>query len=87
MFVEGFSSLSGILHGWKGDGPEAVQNPCENYAQNDAAIEVNSGIDCFGDLAAVEVNVNGAAPLTYELFNAADTTLIAPKLETINLLI
>ncbi len=62
-----------------GDGPQAVQNPCENYAQNDAAIEVNSNIDCFGDLAAVEVNVNGAAPLTYELFNAADSTLIASQ--------
>ena len=62
-----------------GDGPVEVQNPCANYAANDANIEVNSSIDCFGDLAAVEVNVNGASPMTYELLNAADSSVIATQ--------
>ena len=64
-----------------GNGPELVQNPCETYAQNNANIAVNSDIDCFGDVASVDVNVNGASPITYELFDATDSTLIATQVD------
>lgn len=60
-------------------GPITIQNPCENFANSDATVMVTSDINCFGDLATTEVNVNGAAPITYELFNAADTTLISTQ--------
>ena len=62
-----------------GNGPESVQNPCENYAQSNANIIIDSDINCFGDLAAVEVNVNGATPITYQLLNAADSSVITTQ--------
>ena len=62
-----------------GNGPEVVQNPCEPYLDTDAEIAVTNSIDCFGDLAAIDVNVNGAAPITYELYNATDTSLVATQ--------
>lgn len=64
-----------------GNGPEVVQNPCEPYAQNNAEIAVTNPIDCFGDLGAVDVNVNGASPILYELFDATDSTFITSQVD------
>ena len=64
-----------------GGGPVEVNSPCDTYATTDAEIAVTSTIDCFGDLAAVDVNVNGALPMTYELFNAADSSLVATQID------
>ena len=82
VFVEGVQSpyQEWCMDG-DGNGPELVQNPCETYAQNNANIAVNSDIDCFGDVASVDVNVNGASPITYELFDASDSTLIATQVD------
>jgi hypothetical protein len=33
----------------------------------------------FGELAVVDVAVNGAQPITYELYNAIDQTLVASQ--------
>lgn len=62
-----------------GSGPVSVPNPCEAYTLSNAEIAVTNPIDCFGDLAAVDVNVNGVSPIIYELYDAADTTLIASQ--------
>lgn len=58
-----------------------VEPPCDAWSDEDAAIDVLYGIDCFGDLAAVEVQpLGGTNPgITYELYNAADSTLIATQ--------
>ena len=64
-----------------GSGPELVPNPCETYAQTNASIDVNGDIDCFGDLASVDVNVNGTSPITYELYDASDSTLITTQVD------
>lgn len=64
-----------------GDGPESVPNPCETYIQSNASIAVTNSIDCFGDLAEIDVNVNGASPMLYELFDASDSTLIASQVD------
>lgn len=58
-----------------------VDPPCEDWAATDASVEVLYEIDCFGDLAAVEIQPAGgtASDITYQLFNAADTTLIATQ--------
>ncbi|MBO74493.1 MAG: hypothetical protein CMD33_04380 [Flavobacteriales bacterium] len=82
VFVEG---VQAPFQEWcmdgDGTGPESVLNPCANYAQNDANVVVDNSIDCFGDLAAVEVNVNGAAPMTYQLLNAADSSVISTQVD------
>ena len=59
----------------------SVEPPCEVWSEEDAAISVISDIDCFGDLATVEIQPQGGANpgITYELFSAADTTLIATQ--------
>ena len=62
-----------------GDDPLEVSNPCANYLTSDAQIDVMQGIDCFGELAVVDVAVNGAQPITYELYNAIDQTLVASQ--------
>ena len=62
-----------------GDGPITIQNPCEQFANSDATVTVTSDINCFGDLASTEVNINGEEPITYELFSAADSTLLATQ--------
>ena len=64
-----------------GFGAESVPNPCANYAQTNASIAVNSDIDCFGDLASVDVNANGTLPITYELYDASDSSLIATQVD------
>lgn len=80
VFVDGVQSpyQEWCMEG-DGNGPEVVENPCADYEANDASITVNGSIDCFGDLAAVEVNTDGAAPMTYQLLNAADSTVIATQ--------
>jgi uncharacterized protein (TIGR02145 family) len=82
VFIEGDQ---GNIELWcmegDGNGPETVQNPCENYVETNANITVNSSIDCFGDLASVDVNVAGASPITYELFDALDLTLVTTQLD------
>ncbi|MGB2384566.1 MAG: gliding motility-associated C-terminal domain-containing protein [Flavobacteriales bacterium] len=64
-----------------GDGPSFVPNPCEIYAQTNAAIDITSSIDCFGDLASVDVNAYGVSPITYELFDASDSTLVTTQID------
>lgn len=64
-----------------GDGPELVENPCDTYAQTNAAIDITSSIDCLGDLASVDVNAYGVSPITYELFDASDSTLVTTQID------
>ena len=64
-----------------GNGPELVENPCETYAETNAAIDITSSIDCFGDLASVDVNAYGVSPITYELFDASDSTLVTTQVD------
>lgn len=82
VFVEGVQApFQTFCMEGEGNGPEQVQNPCETYVQTNASIDVSSGIDCFGDLASVDVNVNGTSPITYELFDATDSTLITTQVD------
>ena len=64
-----------------GSGPALAENPCEIYAQTNAAIDITSSIDCFGDLASVDVNSYGVLPITYELFDASDSTLVTTQID------
>ena len=82
VFVEGVQApyQEWCMEG-DGSGPELVPNPCETYAQTNASIDVNGDIDCFGDLASVDVNVNGTSPITYELYDASDSTLITTQVD------
>ncbi len=66
-----------------GDDPLEVSNPCANYLASDAQIDVMQDIDCFGDLAVVDVAVNGALPITYELYNATDQTLVDSQVDNV----
>lgn len=58
-----------------------VSPPCADWASADADVASLIDIDCFGDLAAIEITpVGGNAPdITYQLFNAADSSLIAEQ--------
>jgi gliding motility-associated-like protein len=64
-----------------GSGPALVESPCETYAATNAAINVTSSIDCFGDFASVDVNAYGVSPITYELFDASDSTLVTTQID------
>ena len=66
-----------------GGNPIEVPNPCANYLTSDAQIEVMQGIDCYGDLAVVDVAVNGVEPITYELYNAIDQSLVASQVDDV----
>ena len=67
----------------EGGNPLEVPNPCANYLTSDAQIEVMQGIDCYGDLAVVDVAVNGVQPITYELYNAIDQSLVASQVDNV----
>lgn len=80
VFVEGDNSnIQDYCIDTNGSGPLEVPNPCENYLTSDAQIDVMQDIDCFGDLAVIDVAVNGASPITYELYNAIDQSLVATQ--------
>ena len=66
-----------------GDDPLEVPNPCANYLTSDAQIDVMQDIECFGELAVVDVTVNGAAPITYELYNAIDQSLVSTQVDNV----
>lgn len=66
-----------------GSGPLEIENPCANYLSSDAQIDVMQDIDCFGELAVVDVAVNGASPITYELYNAIDESLVASQVDNV----
>lgn len=67
-----------------GDDPFVIENPCEGYLQTDAQVDVIENIDCFGDLAEVDVIVNGVSPITYELYNAIDGSLVTSQVDDNN---
>ena len=82
VFVEGVQEpFQTFCMEGEGNGPELVENPCEIYAETNAAIDITSSIDCFGDLASVDVNAYGVSPITYELFDASDSTLITTQVD------
>jgi gliding motility-associated-like protein len=66
-----------------GESPLEIENPCANYLTSDAQIEVMQDIDCFGELAVVDVVVNGVSPITYELYNAIDESLVASQVDNV----
>lgn len=82
VFVEGVQApyQDWCMEG-DGDGPQLVENPCEAYTTSDAGIDVISDIDCYGDFASIDVIADGAFPITYQLYDAADTTLLATQVE------
>lgn len=59
----------------------SVDPPCDDWSDENAAIDVLYDIDCFGDLAAVEVTPLGgnSSDITYELYSAQDSVLIATQ--------
>lgn len=59
----------------------SVEPPCAGWAGADAAVDVLFDIDCYGDLAAVEIAPQGGTNpgITYELYNASDSSLIASQ--------
>ena len=64
----------------QGSGPINITPPCANWAANTTPVSVVQDIDCFGDLAVVDVEAVGSlGPITYQLFNAANDALIATQ--------
>ena len=61
-----------------GGGAMTVPNPCGEFAASNSEVNVTTPINCFGETATVEVNADGASmnPVTYELYDASDSTLI-----------
>jgi gliding motility-associated-like protein len=64
----------------QGSGPINITPPCANWAANTTPVSVVQNIDCFGDLAVVDVEAVGSlGPITYELFDANTNALIATQ--------
>ena len=79
VFVEG---NQGDIDLWcmEGDGSGAIDvpNPCGEFAASNSEVSTTTPINCFGETATIEVNADGASmnPVTYELYDASDSTLI-----------
>jgi gliding motility-associated-like protein len=79
VFVEGDQSdIDYWCMDGDGAGPLAVSNPCDEFATSNSEVEITSTINCFGDLAEIEVAGDGASltPISYGLYNAVDSTLL-----------
>lgn len=81
VFVEGDQSNEQLFCLEEEGGMLEVTPPCADWAAEDAAVATLSGIDCYGDFAAVEITPVGGenAGITYQLYNAADSTLLAEQ--------
>ena len=79
VFIEG---NQGDIELWcmdgDGNGAMTMPNPCGEFAAANSEVSVTTPINCFGETATVEVTAGGASatPVTYELYNALDSTLI-----------
>lgn len=86
VFVEGVQApyQEWCMEG-DGDGPMSVLSPCADFAAENSDVEVLAEIECFGDLAIVDIIADGASatPVVYELFDAATDELLATQEDNI----
>ena len=82
VFIEGEQSpyQEWCMEG-DGDGPMNIPSPCANFVTGNSEVTTTVPINCYGDLAEVEITASGTAPMTYELFDASDSTLIVSQEE------
>jgi hypothetical protein len=68
-----------------GFGPMSVLSPCADFAAENSDVEVLAEIECFGDLAIVDIIADGASasPVVYELFDAETDELLATQEDNI----